>query len=75
VTADSELRRDGGSAALKVEIAINADSLNAGLYAAQGIFFVNTTVRNTGSSDRRITVWAAVRIGRGSPAARTSAPT
>ncbi len=45
------------TAPFKVEIAIHADSLNADFYKTQGVFFVNTTVRNISGSDQTITVW------------------
>jgi hypothetical protein len=41
----------------KVGIAIDVDSLNAASYKTQGVFFVKYTIRNIGSSDRKITVW------------------
>ena len=45
------------TAPLKVEIAIDADSLNAASYKTRGVFFVKYTIKNISSSDRKITVW------------------
>src|SRR5258708_2426943 len=45
------------AASFTVRIAIDADSLNAAPYKTRGVFFVKTTIRNTSSTDRKITVW------------------
>ena len=47
----------GETMPFKVEIAIDGDSTNAEVDETQGVFFVNATVRNISSSDRKITVW------------------
>ena len=43
--------------AFRVQISIDADSLNAASYKTRGVFFVKTTIRNISSSARNITVW------------------
>ncbi len=43
--------------AFRVQISIDADSLNAAPYKKRGVFFVKTTITDTSSSDRKITVW------------------
>jgi hypothetical protein len=45
------------TAPFNVRISIDADSLDAASYKTRGVFFVKTTITNTSSSDRKITVW------------------
>lgn len=44
--------------AFRVQISIDADSLNAASYTTRGVFFVKYAIGNISGSDQKITVWA-----------------